>query len=36
VIYALVIIGVAIYYPRGIIGWLLDRRLRRAQRARTS
>ncbi len=31
IIYALVIIGIAIYYPRGVIGWLLDRRQRRAR-----
>ena len=35
VIYALVIIGVAIYYPRGMIGWLIERRHRRAARTKT-
>jgi branched-chain amino acid transport system permease protein len=29
IVYALVIIGVAIYYPRGIVGWWIDRSQRR-------
>jgi branched-chain amino acid transport system permease protein len=33
ILYALVIIAVAIYYPRGVIGWLLDRRDRKARHA---
>ena len=32
ILYALIIIGVAIYYPRGVIGWLIDRRVRRSDR----
>jgi branched-chain amino acid transport system permease protein len=28
IVYALVIIGVAIYYPRGVVGWLIDRKHR--------
>ncbi len=33
IVYAVIIIGVAIYYPRGIIGWFTDRRDRRRARA---
>ncbi len=33
ILYALIIIGVAIYYPRGVIGWLLDRRDRKTRHA---
>ena len=29
ILYALIIIGVAIYYPRGIVGWFVERRARR-------
>jgi branched-chain amino acid transport system permease protein len=36
ILYALIIIGIAIYYPRGVIGWLLDRRERRRTRARAA
>lgn len=36
ILYALIIIVVAIYYPRGVIGWFLDRRERRAARARAA
>ncbi len=32
IVYALLIVGVAIYYPRGVIGWLLERRDRRRAR----
>jgi len=33
ILYALIIIGVAIFYPRGVIGWLLERRDRKARHA---
>lgn len=36
ILYALIIIGVAVYSPRGVIGWLLDRRERRGARARAA
>ena len=32
ILYALIIIVVAIYYPRGVIGWLVDRKNQRAAR----
>lgn len=32
ILYALIIIVVAIYYPRGVIGWLFDRKSKRAAR----
>jgi branched-chain amino acid transport system permease protein len=35
IIYALIIIGVAIYCPQGIVGWFIDRRARRAPRNAT-
>ena len=34
VLYAIVIIAVAIYYPRGVIGWFIARRDRRAANAK--
>lgn len=34
VLYAVIIIGVAIYYPRGVVGWWLERRARRDARSR--
>ncbi len=36
ILYALIIIAVAIYYPRGVIGWLIDRRDRRKARGRAA
>ena len=36
ILYALIIIGVAIYYPRGILGWFTDRSTHRKARERAA